>query len=153
MPMASRRTRWLRHRWRSRSLSPTHSLCRRGASMTRPSPRTSSRRSFHWYTSPRPVLYKIAMDYLSIPTTAVPSERANSAAKRVFEGRDSLGDNMFKAQMCAKSWMQLAKALDFPLPDDYLQALDDLKARVDLLEMAKEDPVIQYYLDCDLKSE
>ncbi|OQR88583.1 hypothetical protein ACHHYP_06738, partial [Achlya hypogyna] len=81
-----------------------------------------------WWRSHKlvyPVLYKIAMDYLSIPVTSVPSKRANSAAKSVFEGRDNLGDNMFKAQMCAQSWLQLAKALDFPLPADYLQALDD----------------------------
>ncbi|KDO21665.1 hypothetical protein SPRG_13003 [Saprolegnia parasitica CBS 223.65] len=54
----------------------------------------------------------------------------------------NLGDNIFKAQKCTQSWLQLAKALDFPLPADYLQALDDFKARVDLLEMANEDPVI-----------
>jgi len=65
-----------------------------------------------------PVLYKIAMDYLSIPATSVPSERANSAAKRVFDGRESLGDNMFKAQMCTQSWLRLASALDFELPSD-----------------------------------
>jgi len=61
------------------------------------------------------VLYKIAIVYLSIP---VPSERTNSAAKRVFDGRESLGDNMFKAQMCTQSWLRLASALDFKLPSD-----------------------------------
>jgi hypothetical protein len=99
------------------------------------------------------VLYKIAMDYLSIPATSVPSERANSAAKRVFDSRESLGDNMFKAQMCTQSWLRLASALDFELPSDYLQAVVNLKSQVDLQEMGKDDPVIQYYLDFDYKNE
>ncbi|OQR83359.1 hypothetical protein ACHHYP_14798 [Achlya hypogyna] len=55
-----------------------------------------------WWASHRaeyPVLYKMAVDYLSIPATSVASERANSAAKRVFDGRENLGDNLFKAQI------------------------------------------------------
>jgi len=94
-----------------------------------------------------PVMYKMAMDYLAIPATSVPSERANSAAKRVFEGRESLGDNMFKAETCYQSWLRLAQDVGLKLPADYLEELNILKGRVDLEEMAKEDIVVQYYLD------
>lgn len=94
-----------------------------------------------------PILCKMAMDYLAIPATSVPSERANSAAKRVFDGRETLGDNMFKAEMCCQSWLRLAADVGLVLPVDYLEELERLKRRVDLEEMAKDDIVIQYYLD------
>jgi hypothetical protein len=94
-----------------------------------------------------PVMYKMAMDYLAIPATSVPSERANSAAKRVFEGRESLGDNMFKAETCCQSWLRLAQDVGLKLPADYLEELNILKGRVDFEEIAKEDIVVQYYLD------
>jgi len=103
-----------------------------------------------WWVEHRadyPILYKLAMDFLSIPATSVPSERANSKAKTVFEDRESLGDAMFKAEMCVHSWLRLATDLDWDLPSDYLSALQDLKLSIDLQEMAEQDMVVQYYLD------
>jgi hypothetical protein len=58
-----------------------------------------------------PILSSIAMDYLSIPAGSVCSERANSAAKVTFDGRDNLGDTTFCAEMCVRSWIKLFKAI------------------------------------------
>ncbi|KAH9106204.1 hypothetical protein AeMF1_018120 [Aphanomyces euteiches] len=96
-----------------------------------------------------PKLYRLAMDYLGCPATSVPSERANSAAKRLFEGRARLGDHMFKAEICVESWLRFAEKAKIDLPTDYLVALNDLAIREDLTEMAKDDAVVQLFLDLD----
>ena len=97
------------------------------------------------------------MDCLSTPATYVAiikCEHANSAAKRTFVGRENLGGNMFKTQICTQSWLRLASALGWVLPLDYFEALKELKAsQVDLFKMAKDDPVVQcYYLGFDILS-
>ncbi|CAK4080999.1 unnamed protein product, partial [Aphanomyces euteiches] len=79
------------------------------------------------------------MDYLGCPATSVPSERANSAAKRLFEGRARLGDHMFKAEIFVESWLRFAEKAKIDLPTDNLVALNDLAIREDLTEMAKDD--------------
>ncbi len=96
-----------------------------------------------------PMLFQLAIDYLSTPATSVPSERANSAAKRVFDGRATLGEEMFKAEICCQSWLKLAKTVGFNPPDDYLVALVEAKSHVDLDDMATTDSVIRYYLESD----
>ncbi|KAH9115419.1 hypothetical protein AeMF1_010551 [Aphanomyces euteiches] len=102
-----------------------------------------------WKThkSEYPRLYKLAANILAVPATSVPSERANSTAKHVFDGRPRLSDTMFKAEICVDSWLSFFQKSKYPLPSDYLAELDSLKASVDLQEMAKDDPVILQYLD------
>ncbi|KAH9150723.1 hypothetical protein AeRB84_006487 [Aphanomyces euteiches] len=102
-----------------------------------------------WKThkSEYPRLYKLAANILAVPATSVPSERANSTAKHVFDGRPRLSDTMFKAEICVDSWLSFFQKSKYPLPSDYLAKLDNLKASVDLQEMAKDDPVILQYLD------
>jgi hypothetical protein len=94
-----------------------------------------------------PILYTMAMDYLAAPATSVPSERANSSAKHVFHGRHCLSDCMFKAEICCQSWLRLAGYIGLELPVDYDIELERIKSVVDLDEMAKDDIVVQYYLD------
>ncbi|KAH9134604.1 hypothetical protein AeRB84_019651 [Aphanomyces euteiches] len=96
-----------------------------------------------------PKLYRLAMDYLAMPATSVPSNRANSIAKRHFDGRARLGDDMFKAEICVASWLRFAKHTGIELPSDYLAAIDDLKLEANLSDMAMDDSVFQYYLDLD----
>ncbi|KAH9138280.1 hypothetical protein LEN26_005364 [Aphanomyces euteiches] len=99
----------------------------------------------HKYEYPR--LYKLAANYLAVPATSVPSERANSSAKHVFDGRPRLSDTMFKAEICVDSWLRFFQKSRFPLPNDYLVAFENLKGSIDLQDLAKDDPVIQQYLD------
>ncbi|XP_061405628.1 uncharacterized protein LOC133341190 [Lethenteron reissneri] len=55
------------------------------------------------YGGKYPRLRRVALDYLPIPASSVPSERANSAAKRSFLDRPNLHKCTFKAEMCVRS--------------------------------------------------
>lgn len=63
-----------------------------------------------WWYSYRhiyPCLYRMAMDYLGIPASSTSVERANSEAGREFDAhRMRLSSVMFRASMCARSWMR-----------------------------------------------
>ncbi|XXQ29759.1 HAT C-terminal dimerization domain-containing protein [Plasmodiophora brassicae] len=94
-------------------------------------------------------LYAMAMDYLAIPATSIPSERANSAAGRAYDGRESLASPMFKAEMCCRSWLDLFRKLKVAVPDDLNAAF---RARMDKLDadqqrdLADNDDVIDLLL-------
>ncbi|SPQ95047.1 unnamed protein product (mitochondrion) [Plasmodiophora brassicae] len=94
-------------------------------------------------------LYAMAMDYLAIPATFIPSERANSAAGRAYDGRESLASPMFKAEMCCRSWLDLFRKLKVAVPDDLNAAF---RARMDKLDadqqrdLADNDDVIDLLL-------
>jgi len=60
------------------------------------------------------MLHQLAIDYLSIPASSVSSERANSVAKRGFDGRATLSDEVFKAEMCTQSWLKRCQVYRFP---------------------------------------
>jgi hypothetical protein len=102
-----------------------------------------------WWISHRleyPKLYQVAMDYLAIPASSVASERANSVAKMVFHGRESLSDDMFKIEMCCKSWLALAEALAYELPTDFLDAYNELRQTTDIESLGQSDPAVLYAL-------
>ena len=110
-----------------------------------------------WWISHRmeyPRLSLLAMDYLSIPATSAPSERANSITKTVFSGRDCLSDEMFKIQMCCKSWLAFAQAIGHKLPLDYLQSYNELKSSWTTDGFQDGDPTVAYaihYLNANRK--
>jgi hypothetical protein len=53
-----------------------------------------------------PCLARIARDYLAIPATSVPSERAfSSGSNLIGDQRWSLEDNTIEACLCLKSWL------------------------------------------------
>jgi hypothetical protein len=103
-----------------------------------------------WWVDHRlefPTLYTVAMDYLAIPASSVASERANSMAKRVFHGRESLGNDMFKIEMCCKSWLEFAGAIGHELPTDFLDAYNVLRKSMDIEALGQADSAILYALD------
>ena len=58
-----------------------------------------------------PRIYNVAIDYIAVPASSVPCERANSLAEHAFEGRERLSDTTFCAEMCVRSWIKLFKLL------------------------------------------
>ena len=53
-------------------------------------------------------LFKIARDYIGIPSTSVPSEQAFSkSGELINKKRNRLGDNSIEACMCLNSWIKL----------------------------------------------
>ena len=61
-----------------------------------------------WWASRQadfPNLSRLALDYLAIPASSVPAERANSAAGRAFNDRARLHSSTFRAGICSKSWI------------------------------------------------
>ncbi|XXQ30263.1 HAT C-terminal dimerization domain-containing protein [Plasmodiophora brassicae] len=94
-------------------------------------------------------LYAMAMDYLAIPATSIPSERANSEGGRAYDGRESLASTMFKAEMCCRSWLDLFRQLKTEVPNDlnaaFRERMDKLDARQQH-DLADTDDVIDLLL-------
>ncbi|KAJ3083236.1 hypothetical protein HDU99_000225 [Rhizoclosmatium hyalinum] len=103
-----------------------------------------------WITNSKkfPVLFWMAVNYLAVPATSVPSERANSLAAQVYEGRETLCLAMFKATICCNSWLKALKALGVALPDDYHAFFKELveQKKIDLDKLAVSDEVVKYML-------
>ncbi|OQR84076.1 hypothetical protein ACHHYP_13953 [Achlya hypogyna] len=97
------------------------------------------------YGGKYPRLRHVALDYLPIPASSVPSERANSAAKHSFVDRPNLHKCIFKAEMCVRSWAQMLPRVGVSLPVDYHTAFNDI-GRAKLEEMAVDDSVVEYFL-------
>ncbi|KDO22423.1 hypothetical protein SPRG_21180 [Saprolegnia parasitica CBS 223.65] len=96
----------------------------------------------HRETYPR--LHRMAKDYLAVPASNVPSERANSAAKFTFQGRDNLHDCTFKAETCVRSWMKLFKRVGVPLPNNFHDAFQRLD-KDKVVAMSDSDAAVRYY--------
>lgn len=77
-----------------------------------------------------PALYKLALDYLFIPVSSVPSERANSIAENMFDNRGRLQVHTFKAHICANSWLKLFEKLDIQIPLDTREHLKLLENKI-----------------------
>ena len=87
-------------------------------------------------------MYKMACDYLAIPTSSVPSEEANSEACDNFKDRQRLHSCTFKVEMCIQSWLALLGNVNILLYEDINDAYNSLD--VNLEEMMIEDDVIKY---------
>ncbi|KAL3701241.1 hypothetical protein R1sor_019263 [Riccia sorocarpa] len=100
-----------------------------------------------WFShkSVYPALYRMACDYLAIPSSSVCADEANSAAKITFDSRFSLHKSTFKAESCVRSWLQTLQSMKIPLPQDYHIAFDALN--IDFQALAEDDEVIEYMLD------
>jgi hAT family C-terminal dimerisation region len=99
-----------------------------------------------WWKTRAPVyprLSKMAMDYLAVPASSVPAERANSEAKRIFDGRLSLTPITFKAEMCVRSWLDVLPQLGVALPSDYRKACRDMTTT---LQDMTEDEIVEQAL-------
>lgn len=109
----------------------------------------------NWWCTNRstfPNLFNLATEILAIPASSVPSERANSIAKIIYEGREMLDDELFKAEICSKSWVGLFEKLNLPLPMDFDLTFRDLKLSDQaLLDMAKDDTMIDYFCRTELE--
>jgi hypothetical protein len=86
-----------------------------------------------------PTLYKLWCDFGAVPATSVPSERANSVGKETYAGRPSLSDEVFKAEVCIKSWLPLLESSGIEIPRDALEAWKILKAEKEEQEMRAEE--------------
>ncbi|CEO99133.1 hypothetical protein PBRA_001038 [Plasmodiophora brassicae] len=92
----------------------------------------------------------MAVDYLAAPVTSIPSERANSTARRIFDDRETLSNAMFKAEICVSSWMDLFHRLDVTIPDNVNQAFRHLQSTIssaELRELASSDSVVKLLVD------
>ena len=98
-----------------------------------------------------PRLYLLAVDILSIPASSVPAERANSLGGMVYDGRECLPDDTFKAEMCCASWLKLLKQHGFPIPVDFEESFMLLNySDEQLLAMGEMDTVVKYFCDSEL---
>ena len=64
---------------------------------------------FEWWNNQKqelPHLSKMAKDYLAIPSSSLAPERANSRARHLWEDRSQLSDNVFRMEMCLRSWYE-----------------------------------------------
>ena len=70
----------------------------------------------------------MASDVLGVVASSVPAERANSDGKKIFDDRECLHNDTFKAEVCVKSWIKLLKANAISIPTDYNKAYNELDA-------------------------
>ena len=84
----------------------------------------------------------MACDYLSIPTSSIPAEEANSAAKMTFDNRIKLHSCTFKAEMCVRSWMNVLKECNVQMLDNFHISYAELTMNLD--DLVAEDEVIDY---------
>ena len=85
-------------------------------------------------------MYKMACDYLAIPTSSVPSEEANSEAKYNFQDRIWLHACTFKAEICIRSWLDVLNEANVSLLEAYN------KLDIDVEDIPMEDDVVDYML-------
>ena len=78
----------------------------------------------------------MALDYLGILASSVPSKEANSKAKENLEGRDRLHKCTFRAEMCTRSWMNVLEEASVTLPDDFNVAFQELE--INMQDMVTE---------------
>jgi hAT family C-terminal dimerisation region len=97
-----------------------------------------------------PRLFLLAMDYLAIPASSVPAERANSKAKRTFDGRASLHNDTFKAEMCLRSWKQLLSSKSKEPPLNMKAAFEKIDSAT-LDAMGESDTVVSYLIQINSK--
>ena len=76
---------------------------------------------FEWWIAHEeelPYLTKMALDYLSIPSSSISTERANSVARYRWEDRVALSDEIFRKEMCLESWISKLNLDEIDLPED-----------------------------------
>ena len=108
-----------------------------------------------WWVSRQtefPKLSKLALDYLAIPASSVPAERANSAAERAFDGRSSLTSSAFRAEICCRSWIEFLRSKKIHIPDDFRKEFRAMDSQ-DLADIADNDDVVAYLLGNEVNSD
>jgi hypothetical protein len=102
----------------------------------------------HWWSTRQdefPMLRRLAFDYLAIPASSVPAERANSAGGRAFDGRIRLHSATFKAELCCRSWLNLCRTMKVQLPRNFRDAFNSISTE-DLAALEEQDEVVAYLL-------
>jgi hAT family C-terminal dimerisation region len=106
---------------------------------------------WHEHRSDFPRRYRMANDYLAIPASSVPSERANSEARETFYDLERLHQATFKAEMCVRSWLEIFQRMEIQTPCDYADAYNKLvqENSINLRDLAEDDEIVSYMLEDD----
>lgn len=103
---------------------------------------------FDWHTKNATLYVKYAArDYLATPASSAPAERENSKAGSVWKGRYRMGDEVFHAEMCVRSWIPLIESVGIELPVDIkkeYRSLPNPNKHVGLEEDNITDSVTEY---------
>ena len=92
-----------------------------------------------------PQMSKMAYDYLSTPTSLVPTEEANLATKLTFDEKAKPYCYTFTAKIFVRSWIRVLKNIDLPMPKDFHEAYEAMKSKLE--NMVNDDEVIDYALE------
>ena len=91
-----------------------------------------------------PRMYKMACDYVALPSSSMRLEEANFEANESFREGVRLHSCTFKAKMFIRSWMDVLHQANISLPKDFNEAYQNLD--VDMEDIAMEDDIVDYML-------